>query len=883
MVAAVKGDYRHHHHVFSSTIFFVSGVGLIMKLHATTTMKQSTRACCPHQAIRSKSQLFSSLPHSTRSTHHPIHHHLLRRRQPPLRTTILASSPSSVPPPSFTPTPTPTPTTCILWFKHDLRIDDHPGIHQALAFKSNTAHTNTKIIPFFCFDPGCYEPLAHAPPSATALHRAITSLKTSLQTQLGSDLIVTCGSFEQELLRVVACAVEKNTNDGNNGEQRRVVVVTEEEVERGWKEGYDRTVKHVQSIDPNVTFTTWSAPVFEESPANSFTEWRQQRSPTPLPPLPPPPPNSLLDTTITSSIDIDIQQQHPTPEAMMEMVDRYRDQTTDNALLALEAALLKRSPSPAPSPSPAALSSIQLRSFSVDTDTDDSGSTTAAGTAAAAAAAINRLDGNPTTADVIAEVENAIAGGGADWGEELAVEVAAGEGPVMAALDAYLRYLETAGDGGGSAWQWKLGAAISKYDVPGMASDGCFPVLFSKALAMGVVSRRRVYQQAMAMLDNTADGSTGSVGVVEKVMNVFSGYEAREKKLKRKAKAAAAAAEAGDFHFQMARRREGVVVHGGAVLRHWRWRGILTDYLVASPGAIKGNGESEGDDTNNDNNNKTNNTPAILLVHGFGAFSEHWRDNVAALADQGYTVYAPTFPGYGRAEKPSVPYGQRLWRDFLADFTLRVVRRPVIVAGNSIGGFISASLASDFPGLVQGLVLVNSAGPIVPGYTPPPLPPTPPSPPLFLVDAVSRALFAFLQGDVTNQLRRVYPVQPDRADAWLGGEISRASSDPGALGVFRSVFYLPKPRALNYLVSERFGGPTLILQGAKDPLNDAVGRARQLAALCPNAKVVMLDAGHCPHDEVPEEWNREMIRFVNDVVGSGGASVEVKTEGLVYE
>ena len=46
----------------------------------------------------------------------------------------------------------------------------------------------------------------------------------------------------------------------------------------------------------------------------------------------------------------------------------------------------------------------------------------------------------------------------------------------------------------------------------------------------------------------------------------------------------------------------------------------------------------------------------------------------------------------------------------LARPRLQVVRRPVVVAGNSIGGFISASMAGDYPGLVEGLVLLNSAG-----------------------------------------------------------------------------------------------------------------------------------------------------------------------------
>lgn len=31
---------------------------------------------------------------------------------------------------------------------------------------------------------------------------------------------------------------------------------------------------------------------------------------------------------------------------------------------------------------------------------------------------------------------------------------------------------------------------------------------------------------------------------------------------------------------------------------------------------------------------------------------------MAALAAAGYDVYSPTLPGYGRSEKPVLPYGQ---------------------------------------------------------------------------------------------------------------------------------------------------------------------------------------------------------------------------------
>ena len=71
-------------------------------------------------------------------------------------------------------------------------------------------------------------------------------------------------------------------------------------------------------------------------------------------------------------------------------------------------------------------------------------------------------------------------------------------------------------------------------------------------------------------------------------------------------------------------------------------------------------------------------------------------------------VYAPTIPGFGRSEKPAIAYSQMLWLDFLRDFVVEVVRRPVVVVGNSIGGFISASLAAACPSIVKGKIGWNT-------------------------------------------------------------------------------------------------------------------------------------------------------------------------------
>ena len=57
------------------------------------------------------------------------------------------------------------------------------------------------------------------------------------------------------------------------------------------------------------------------------------------------------------------------------------------------------------------------------------------------------------------------------------------------------------------------------------------------------------------------------------------------------------------------------------------WQGHMVDYCAAAP-ADHGAAELEG-------------APVLLLVHGFGAFGEQWRGQLAALAAAGYQVGPP--------------------------------------------------------------------------------------------------------------------------------------------------------------------------------------------------------------------------------------------------
>ncbi len=70
-------------------------------------------------------------------------------------------------------------------------------------------------------------------------------------------------------------------------------------------------------------------------------------------------------------------------------------------------------------------------------------------------------------------------------------------------------------------------------------------------------------------------------------------------------------------------------------------------------------------------------------------------------------------------------------------------------------------------------MLLNSAGPITPGYDPArPAPPRSP-PPALLASAISAALLFYLERTIEGTLKWLYPTNPGNADKWLGDEIYR--------------------------------------------------------------------------------------------------------------
>ena len=281
--------------------------------------------------------------------------------------------------------------------------------------------------------------------------------------------------------------------------------------------------------------------------------------------------------------------------------------------------------------------------------------------------------------------------------------------------------------------------------------------------------------------------------------------------------------------------------------QYWEWRGQQIYYVKAG---------RRGD------------RPPLLLIHGFGASTDHWRKNVVGLSNE-FEVWAIDLLGFGRSAKPDWQYSGDLWRDQLHDFVTEVMGQPAVLVGNSLGGYAALCVASQRPGSAAGLVLVNSAGPFTD------LKATPPKPDpirevmgsivrsLFQQDWASYLLFQYVRQKflIRRTLEKVYLNQSAVTDR-LVEEIYQPSCDPGAPKVFASVFRTPQGERVDVLLSQ-LTCPLLMLWGEADPWVNARDRGAKFRDYYPQLTEYYLQAGHCPHDEVPDQVNGLLRSWVS--------------------
>jgi len=272
--------------------------------------------------------------------------------------------------------------------------------------------------------------------------------------------------------------------------------------------------------------------------------------------------------------------------------------------------------------------------------------------------------------------------------------------------------------------------------------------------------------------------------------------------------------------------------------------------------------------------------PAILLVHGFGASTDHWRHNIPVLAAQ-HEVHALDLLGFGRSAKPAgLPYGGALWRDQLMAYVAERIGRPTVLVGNSLGGYAALAAGAALGDRAAGVVLLNAAGPFAAEQQAPAggwgaIARRTIGGALLKSPVLQRLLFENLRrrSTIRKTLNQVY-IDRTNVDDELVEAIRRPSLDPGAFGVFRTVFDIPSGQPLDQLFAD-LESPLLLLWGIRDPWINAAGRRAAFQRHAPAATTeVVLEAGHCPHDEVPEQVNRALLEWLAQLPQAPGQTQE---------
>ncbi len=249
----------------------------------------------------------------------------------------------------------------------------------------------------------------------------------------------------------------------------------------------------------------------------------------------------------------------------------------------------------------------------------------------------------------------------------------------------------------------------------------------------------------------------------------------------------------------------------------------------------------------------------VLMLHGNPTWSFLYRKVVQALlatpASRPLRFVMPDLLGLGLSDKPrdarahTIEHHAQLIGGVVDGLALR---DPIFV-GQDWGGPIGLRMLADRPGLLRGLVLLNTVvGPPREGFKP------------ALFHRFARVPIAadLLFRGLGLPQRMLWMVQGDKQS--ISGDVARAYAWPlrglgnnlAPIALARMVPFdmhhvsIPPLQICQQVVSA-WRGPTAIVWGDRDPV---LGRVRShIERLLPQARVTRTQAGHFLQEEVPHE------------------------------
>jgi pimeloyl-ACP methyl ester carboxylesterase len=254
---------------------------------------------------------------------------------------------------------------------------------------------------------------------------------------------------------------------------------------------------------------------------------------------------------------------------------------------------------------------------------------------------------------------------------------------------------------------------------------------------------------------------------------------------------------------------------------------------------------------------------------------------------QHHTVYALDMLGFGASEKAAAPYDTAFWAEQVYDFWQTFVRQPVVLVGNSTGSMIALTAAAKYPDMVQGLVMINLPDASVlesPQWV---------KQTIASLAVLATPLLQLAKGLVTSPIvfntvfhlirsprfMRLWAKQAYSSADALTEELleilSLPAFDRGAAAALRAMIAGNKSAGKDLTaktILPRLQIPMLLLWGQQDMMVPP-----KLGPLFvkhnPNLTLVEIEqAGHCPHDERPEQVNRVVLEWLAGLEASAIAA-----------
>ncbi len=283
--------------------------------------------------------------------------------------------------------------------------------------------------------------------------------------------------------------------------------------------------------------------------------------------------------------------------------------------------------------------------------------------------------------------------------------------------------------------------------------------------------------------------------------------------------------------------------------------------------------------------NEKNNIP-LLFLHGFGANSDHWKKNIKSFAKGGYAVYSVDLLGFGRSDQPGIKEIGKLdngiWCDQITDFITDIIRpinsNKLVIVGNSLGGLVALTCAVSIPEEISGIIASPLPDPIGLKFN------NSENKSKFksLKYKIIRLFVSFLPIElilfVINRFKLIYYFlnfayeKKEFIDNDLFNLISIPSKRPSAARALRAMCLGMATRSnklkssfLLKTISKVKKVPFLLIWGEKDnfiPLN----YGKRIAKLFPWVKLkVILNSGHCVHDEDPQLFNKISKEWIEEL------------------